>query len=99
MLWRNKDHQNVEPNAKKEGEQESKKVQGKYQDAMIVQQAIGAFQLVGYPVWSGEAAGSSPVSYTWPVRLSVQDATLSKWEDGFDSHTGYKVCWCNGQHV
>ena len=26
---------------------------------------------------------------TWPVRLSVQDASPSSWRGGFDSRTGY----------
>jgi hypothetical protein len=41
---------------------------------------IAAFQLVGYSAWNGEGAGSSPACYTkWPVRLMVQDTTLSMW--------------------
>ena len=25
----------------------------------------------------------------WPVRLSDEDASFSRWKGGFDSHTGY----------
>ena len=32
-----------------------------------------------------------PDALTWPVRLSVQDASLSSWKGGFDSRTGHSI--------
>ena len=40
-------------------------------------------------------AGSTPARRTlWPVRLSVQDTSLSSWKGGFDSRTGHS--WPSG---
>lgn len=48
---------------------------------IIFATTIAAFQLVRYSAWNGEGA---PIRigacYTkWPVRLMVQDTTLSMW--------------------
>ena len=43
-------------------------------------------------------AGSTPARRTSedrPVRLSVEDASLSSWKDGFNSHTGH--LWPSGE--
>lgn len=38
--------------------------------------------MVGYPVWSGEVAGSSPVSYTKAVQALMVAPLTSNQEDG-----------------
>ncbi len=53
--------------------------------------------MVEQDAFNVEVVGSTPSAPTklCTVRLSVQDTTLSRWEEGFDSPTVYHLFQCS----